>query len=161
MKRQYPVLSARQAAFLREVHALGLCTDLSFCAAIVEAGGEPVDRSLIVRWRSGECPAPLGILPVLLDHVDDPSAVLDVLARPLGLRVVPEAVAEVDDRGLADRALELGDLLGDVQRQIRQALADGELTEDERAAIHASAEITARRASELAAVTAPGRRGTA
>ena len=133
---------------------------LSLAAAVLEAGEDPIDRSTFVRWRDGESCAPLGLLPLLLDHVDDPAAVLDLLARPLGLRVVPDGDIDTDERGLADRALEVGQLVGEVQQSVREALADGRVTETERADIYASVELAIRRLQELSTLTAPKRRAS-
>jgi len=104
MIRAYTTLNRRQRAFLSEVHELGLTTDLALSAAAA-AVGELIDESAISRWRKGEGHAPLGLLPVLLGHVDQPALVLDVLARPLGLRVEAVEAPSVGLRSVDAEAL--------------------------------------------------------
>lgn len=156
MKRDYPVLAQRQANLLQEIHELGLMTDLSLAAAVVGAGESPIDRSNFVRWRKGEACAPLGLLPVILDHAGDKAQrVLEVLAGPLGLRVTQEGDISTDDRGLLDRVLELGPVLGGVQTVARVAMADGALDMDERAQMHEEIETLIRLLRELSALVDP------
>jgi hypothetical protein len=149
-----------QRAFLTEIFDRGLCKDSALAARFAELG-ESGDRSTPTKWRSGERQAPLGMLPILLGHVDAPAEVLSLLARPHGLRVVPDGDLDTDERGLADRALEVGALAGDVQQTVRAALADGRITDEERALIHETAELAIRRLQELSAITAPRRKGAA
>lgn len=150
-------LSRHQQILLTQIRGTGLCTDESL-SAFLSSVGESVDRTTLVRWRAGERAAPLGLLPILLGHVDDPAAVLDLLARPLGLRVVPDTDTDTDERGLGDRALELAELSGAVVATVRTALADGRVTADERAAIGDTAAALRRAAAELEALA---RRGAA
>lgn len=144
-------LSRHQRQLLEGVRALGLCTDESVVARLAELG-EQLDRSTLVRWRAGERTAPLGLLPILLGHVDDPSAVLDLLARPLGLRVVPDVDADTDERTLVDRALEVAERSGDVVSTLRAAQAAGELGDLERHRAVSAVELARRTLAELAAV---------
>lgn len=57
-----------------------------------------------MKYRSAERAAPLGLLDLILDHVDDPAAVLDLWARDHGFRVVP-AVEDSDQLRDAAEAL--------------------------------------------------------
>jgi hypothetical protein len=156
MNARSPIAS-QASSFLGSIADLGLCKDGAFAARLAELG-EPVDRSSIVRWRSGARTAPLGILPILLNFVDDPAAVLDLLAAPVGLRCVPDAEMETDDRGLLDRALELATLTGAATNAIREALADGETSDAEREQVRVAAERLERAAAELKALARPVRR---
>jgi hypothetical protein len=150
-------LSRHQRTLLEQIRATGLCTDESLSAHL-SAVGEPTDRTTLVRYRAGERAAPLGLLPILLGHVDDPGAVLDLLARPCGLRVVADTDIETDQRGLSDRALELAERSGVVVATVRAALSDGIVTADERQAIGDTAAALRRAAAELEALA---RRGAA
>lgn len=105
MRRQSRI-TAQQIDLFDEVHESRLCTDASLAAALTEAGHGSIDRSTIVRMRSGEIPAPLGLLPVLLRHVAGPpgprqnldavAQVLDVYAAPFGLEVSARASREAE-----------------------------------------------------------------
>ncbi len=152
MKRNYSVLARHSGNLLKAIHNLGLCTDLSLAAAVVGAGEAPIDRSTFVRWRDGESPAPLGLLPVILSHVDDPAEVLGLLAEPLGLQVLPMGDIDTEERSLSDRALELGELTGKVTAEIRQALADGRADPEEFARIRAVAAELRKAAASLEAL---------
>lgn len=145
-------LSRHQRILLEQIRGTGQCTDESVVAHLA-ALDEHVDRTTLVRWRAGERAAPLGLLPILLGHVDDPAAVLDLLARPFGLRVVPDTDTDTDERGLGDRALELAERSGEVVATVRTALADGRVTDEERQAITDAAAALRRAAAELEAVT--------
>lgn len=153
MKRPYPVLARHSGNLLKGIHNLGLCTDLSLAAAVVGAGESPIDRSTFVRWRDGESCAPLGLLPVLLSHVDDPAEVLGLLAEPLGLQVLPMGDLDTDERTLSDRALELTELVGKVTAEVRQTLADGRADPDEFERIRAVAASLRKAAASLEAVS--------
>ena len=117
-------------------------------ATALTTDGTPTTRTAVVRWRAGERTAPLGLLPVVLSHVDDPAAVLDVLARPLGLRVVPDRTLASDERPLGDRALEIAERAGMVISAVRSALA-GDPDPDR---IGAAARSLRRSAAELEAI---------
>jgi hypothetical protein len=142
MIRAYPALNRRQRALLTAVHQLGLTTDLALSAAAVGAGEDALDQSTIVRWRKGEGHAPLGLLPVLLDHVDDPAAVLDLLARPLGLQVVP-VPSTVGLRSVQTEALEVV--------AAAMAIVDAHTRGSSAAQIVSMARTLAREAAELGA----------
>ena len=152
-------LARHQAALLGAVRALGVATDESL-AAYLDSLGEVVDRTTLVRWRAGERSAPLGLLPVLLGHVDDPAAVLDILARPLGLRVVPDGDLTTDERGLGDRALELAEISGGVVSTVRHALVDGHVTDAEREDVRRAAADLRRAAAELESLANARRRAS-
>lgn len=143
-----------QVNVLTEAHQLGLFTDASLAAACAQVG-EDIDRTSLVKMRSGDRPAPLGLLPILLEHVDDPAAVLDVLARPHGLRVVADADVATDERGLAVRALELTEKVGAVCSRVRAALYDGRTDAEELETISEGAGDLRRLAAELEALTSP------
>lgn len=147
-------LARHQRDLLQAVADLGVCKDAALACRLSELD-EKCDRTTVVKWRSGERSAPLGLLPVLLGFVDDPAAVLEVLARPLGLRVVPEGDLVTDERGLSDRALEIASLSGHVVAAVRDALRDGLVTADERVAIHEAAAQLRRQAAELEALASP------
>lgn len=151
-------LSRHQRQLLEAIRGLGLCTDDSLRGRLSELG-EDLDRTTLVRWRAGERTAPLGLLPILLGHVDDPAAVLDLLARPLGLRTVPDEDLDTDERGLSDRALELAERSGDVIAAVREALQDGVVDEVERERVSTAAARLRRTAAELETLTS--RRGAA
>lgn len=106
-----------QADLLRHVRRRGLTTDDALAAELT-ALGHPCDRTTLVRYRKGERTAPLGLLQVILDHVDEPREVLEHLAAPHGLRVesAEEATVEGD---LSDAILELAELVGAVARVVR------------------------------------------
>lgn len=118
----------------------------------------PSDPSTVVKWRKGERQAPLGLLTILLSLTDEPAELLGLLAQPHDLAVVQAGALEQDRRGLADRALEIAKLGGDVADEIRSALADGSVEEGELASIHERANQAAQRLLELASLTAPRRR---
>lgn len=84
-------LARHQRRRLEQIAALGLCTDVSVAAKLDEIG-DPRDRSLLAKARAGETPAPLGLLDVILCHVDDPVAVLNLWARDYNAVVVPREV---------------------------------------------------------------------
>lgn len=144
-------LSRQQRQLLEGIRALGLCTDESVSCRLAELG-ETVDRTTLVRWRSGERTAPLGLLPILLGHVDDPAAILDLLARPLGLRVVEDVDVATDERGLVDRALEVAERSGAVVSTLRTAIADGQVDDLERRRALTAVEDARRALTELAVV---------
>lgn len=116
-------LARQQAALLAVVRDHHLCTDESLSARLSELG-ETVDRTTIVKWRSGERQAPLGLLPILLGHVDHPETVLDALARPLGLRVVSaDDVSVVGD--YRDEAGDVSVALGALTSAVRAGADPG------------------------------------
>ena len=133
---QRTALSRLQSSFLAHVRDLGLCTDESLVARLAELG-ETVDRTTLVRWRSGERQAPLGLLPVLLGHVDEPAALLDAIARPLGLRVVPEGVSSGDYR---DESGDVSVALGALTAAVRASASEAEIRRLSAALIRESVE---------------------
>lgn len=135
-------LSRHQRALMQGVRSLGCCTDESLVAHL-DSVGERIDRTTLVRWRKGERTAPLGLLPVMLGHVDDPASVLDLLARPLGLRVVPDCDPDSDGRSLTDRAMQLVELAGEVAKAVRGPRADDQLERAAAALRRCAAEIEA------------------
>lgn len=147
-------LRRHQIRRLDQLRALGVATDESLAAYLREVG-EPCDRTTLVRYRAGERTAPLGLLDLVLGHVDHPAEVLGLWAREYGLRVVPDADVETDERGLSDRALEVASLTGDVVSAIRTALADARVTADERETIRSAAADLRRAAAELEAMAGP------
>lgn len=102
--------------------ALGVCTDESLAGFLRELG-EPCDRTAIVKWRSGERKAPLGLLDLILSHVDRPAAVLDLWARDHGLRVVPD-IDPADGRTLSDRSAQVVEILAEVMKAVREGRLD-------------------------------------
>ena len=130
---QLDAVRRHQVQLLRQVQAQGQCTDESLAAWLREVG-VPCGRSTVTHWRRGSRPAPLGVLPLLLGHVDDPRAVLDLLARPHGLRVV-EDLQDATEEELTGAVLRACAEVGDVARVWREAMADGELDEREREAL--------------------------
>lgn len=113
---------------------------------------EPCDRSTLVRYRAGERAAPLGLLDLVLGHVDDPAAVLSCWARDYGLRVVADTDVDTDERGLSDRALEVAERSGAVVAAVRRAVGDGDVSAVERSEIGAAAAELRRVAAELEAL---------
>lgn len=79
MDRSSP-LARHQKNRLEQIAALKLCTDVSL-EAFLESVGVDFDRTSIVKARKGERPAPLALLDLILCHVDDPVAVLNLWAR--------------------------------------------------------------------------------
>lgn len=78
-------VARHQARLLGDLYRTGAVPKDEYIAAILG-----VDRTVVVRWRSGERQAPLGILPMLLAEIDDPDARVDAvraLVAPLGLDV--------------------------------------------------------------------------
>jgi hypothetical protein len=150
-------LRRHQVRRLEQLRALALCSDEAMAARISEVG-EPCSRTALCHYRSGKRTAPLGMLDLILGFVDDPAEVLALWARDYGLQVLPAATAadiDTDERGLADRALELGDQVGDIHRAVREALADGAVDDEERARIYHRAKAAAESIAELVALTAP------
>lgn len=143
-------LARLQRTRLEQLRLLGLCTDDSLVAAAAQAG-ETIDRTTIVRYRAGERTCPIGLLDLVLHHVDDPGAVLDLWARDHGLRVVPDGDIDTDERGLSDRGLEVAGLAGHVVEAIRSALADGRVERTESLNIARVAAELRRAAAELEA----------
>ena len=123
--------SAFQSRLLNWLRDRSACTDESLVAYLRDLGCD-VDRSLVVRWRSGERVAPLGLLPAILGHC--PEVARDLLAwvaEPYGLRVV--AVEPQDAGDLASEALALAGAAGSLCQRVGIALADGVVTDAERA----------------------------
>jgi len=147
-------LRRHQIRRLEQLRSLGVMTDESLAAHLREVG-EPCDRSTLVRYRAGERTAPLGILDLALSHADEPAEVLALYARDYQLRVVPDLDVDTDERGLSDRALEIGTLTGEVVGAVRIALADGHVSEDERAEIRRAAAALRQAAAELEAISTP------
>jgi hypothetical protein len=109
-----------------------------------------VDRSLVVRWRSGERVAPLGALPILLSAIEDlgdRAAALRVLAAPLGL----EVVVPVDD-GAHGSACELVLALASATGRLADAAADGRIDAAEVASVTETANRLEAVANQLRAL---------
>lgn len=128
----------------------GLLKDEALVARLAALGCD-VDRTTIVRWRAGQRTAPLGVLLVALGFLGDEER-LEYLAAVLegyGLRAVPLADPGTDDRGLTDRVLEVGGLVGQLQSEARAAMADGHVDEVERAALSDLARHLEQAAAEI------------
>lgn len=147
-------LALHQSDILTEVWERGLCKDSAFMAKLKALGG-PGDESTISKWRDGTRAAPLGILPIMLSHVDDPAAVLDIIGRPHGLATQKLKAPVADDQGLLGRALKIGALAGSVQQAVIDAHADGMVDEDEDAKIYEAARAAVEKLQEIMAHTAP------
>lgn len=121
-------MQRQQARLLADMYRTGALPKDEYVAAVLG-----VDRTLVVRWRSGERQAPLGVLPVLLAEVDDLDAraeVLRALAAPLGLEVrVP-----VDDGADATHTDLVMSLVSSAGR-LADAMADGRIDAAEGAAL--------------------------
>lgn len=117
-------LQRRQRHLLEHVRARGLTTDDALAAELV-ALGHPCDRSTLARYRAGERTAPLGLLLVLLDHVDAPEEILAHLAAPYGLRVIQDVQAGEAHGEVGDRVLELMEIAGLLAAALREGGAAG------------------------------------
>ena len=129
----------RQADLLGHLRARGLWKLDSLTAAVHEHDGE-ADRSLVVRWASGERTAPLGLLWVLLEHCGA-AAVLAHVAADYGLRVVEDARGHAPQGAdLAGEALDVLSAAADVAKAVRAATADGRVSPEEADSILRSCE---------------------
>ena len=147
-------LARHQSDFLTEVWERSLCKDSAFMSKLASLGG-PGDMATICKWRKGERMAPLGILPIMLSHVDDPAAVLDIIGRPHGLATQKLKAPVADDQELLGRALKIGALAGSVQQAVIDAHADGTVDEEEDAKIYEAAQAAVEKLQEIMAHTAP------
>lgn len=137
------------------IQALGLCTDDSF-ATYLRSLGIPCERVTFTNQRRGHRTAPLGLLPLLLHHVDDPGAVLGLLARPHGLRVVEDTEGASAGTTTALMLRAIGEA-GRLSAVVSEALADGEISEDERRAVEERLEVAAQTIANLRAQLAAPR----
>lgn len=109
-------LGRYQRQRLHELQELGIATDLSLSAHLQQLG-QPCSRSLLSRMRSGERPAPLALLDLLLLHCTQAEqiAVLELWAKPLGLAVVradPQVVVQL--RLISQRLTEAHELVAEL-----------------------------------------------
>lgn len=141
-------LAKHQIRRLNQIRSLGDVTDDSI-AAYLRQIDEPCDRSRITNYRNGTRSAPLGLLDLILNHCGDPAAVLNIYAEEHGLRVVPDGDLDTDNRSLADRALDIASLSGQVVNAVRAALAGGKVSEQERESVRSTAAELRRVAAEL------------
>jgi hypothetical protein len=121
-------LLRHQARLLGDLYRTGALPKDEYAAMVLG-----VDRTLVVRWRSGDRQAPMGALPILLSEIEDVDAraeALRVLAAPLGLEVrVP-----VDD-GADATATEMVMSLVSSAGRLADAVADGRIDATEGAAL--------------------------
>lgn len=141
-------LGRHQRHRLSQLRGLGLLTDVSLAAYLAELG-QPFDPSALAQYRAGRRAAPLGLLDLVLQHVDDPAAVLTLWARDHDLVVVRDGDEDTDERALTDRVLEAVSLAGDVASEVRRALGDGELDDEERSRLLDTLEALRRSTAEL------------
>ncbi len=137
------MLRSWQSRFLRQIHALGLFSDVSLAAHVDELG-ERMDRSLMPRYRSGDRGAPLGLLQAILTHCtpEEAAQVLGLLARPLGLEVHLSAEL-VEDPDSEEVRREVFGLVPSIGRLTQQALAAFD------PASHGGVQLTPREAREM------------
>lgn len=155
-----------QRLVLDLVPLLGL-TDESLVAYLSQLGMN-VDRSLVSRWRSGDRAMPVDVLVALAqhadhrDHHDGPERVLGVVASLVRCTVVRLPDVAVSAAGVVRQALQIGAMVGDLQREVYDALADQELDEAERLRVVRSldgiiTDATRLRAQLQQGAQAPGR----
>lgn len=142
-------ITRHAVALLDGIQALGLCTDDS-AATYLRSLGVECERPTLTNWRRGHRTAPLGLLPLLLRHVDDPRAVLNLLAIPLGLRVVEDTEGASVGTTTALMLRAIGEA-GRLSSVVSEALADGEISEDERRAVEERLEAAAQTIASLRA----------
>jgi hypothetical protein len=142
-------LLRHQARLLGDLYRTGALPKDEYISAVLG-----VDRTLVVRWRSGERQAPMGALPILLSEIEDVDAraeALRVLAAPLGLEVrVP-----VDD-GADATATEMVMSLVSSAGRLADAVADGRIDEAEGAALARTADRLEAVAQQLRALVRRG-----
>lgn len=153
-------LSRHQAGFLEGFAALGLTKDSALAAELSELG-EQTDRTTLVRWRAGDRRAPLGLLWVLLRHLRDAeerAQVLNLIAKPFGLRVVIDEQA-TEKAAPVEVALDVASLAGSIVELARASGADGKIDRQEADAFAQAAGALEDAAAALRTITpTPARR---
>ena len=153
---QRDALMRHQVRFLERIQATGVFTDRSLAMAFVEAG-IPCDHSTIVNWRAGRRQAPLGALTLMLHHAgEDAGVVLGLLAADHGLRIIADTDGATAGTVTSLMLRAIGEA-GRLSSVVSEALADGEVTEDERRAVEAQLEAAAQTIASLRAQLAAPR----
>lgn len=127
VQRQLWTMIDRHAENTPWLHRKGLAEDLG------------ISEAMISMWATGSRPMPLDAAREVVRSFRTAGDPLHVeLARlillDLDVDVEPSApvVQLADDRPMVERALDLGEEVGDLVREVRRGMADGSLDRDER-----------------------------
>jgi len=89
--------------------------------AWMDAGGNPIDRSLVSHWCAGRSHLPADVLPLLANFTGQPEAVFGPYLRPAHCTVAHVPDGTESDEDLVDLILEAGSTLGKLQHALHEA----------------------------------------
>lgn len=143
-------LIRHQTTWLQRAHAAGLIKHEALAAALREVG-VPCDRTTVTRYILGERTAPMGLLGVLLAHVDDACALLNIIGQDFGLRAVREVEEQATGRSLSEDVLDVMEATGELSARVREARHDGVISAEESRVIALACDKAAQEIAEVKA----------